>query len=268
VTRTLEVTGYVVYVAATSQGFNEWRSNIIIWTAEQGTYCDLRFVDDPAMWAQFEAVQETGPSQIYLPAPVFGDFLRYLQSEGPLSVSLFGPRLAGWSCRPAPSPPANRRRSRRSDRVSRGTRRPRSAGRAARAGSRQPAPGLLRHRRARLQRHPRRHRRLHRRPGRRPPQRLRSATDRRVPASGDHMSPPTTCSTPPPLGHVLLHPHAGLGGHAAPSDPVRGEEVSPGPAHLRRLGRPSLTAVVPAFRLRAPPRGRGVAPWSRPRRTG
>jgi hypothetical protein len=91
VTRTLEVTGYVVYVAATSQGFNEWRSNIIIWTAEQGTYCDLRFVDDPAMWAQFEAVQETGPSQIYLPAPVFGDFLRYLQSEGPLSVSLFGP---------------------------------------------------------------------------------------------------------------------------------------------------------------------------------
>jgi len=81
---------YIVYVAAASQGFNEWRANIILRTTEQGTYCDLRFVDDPATVALPVTVRETGPSLVYLPFAYYGDFLRYLQTEGPLRVVLYG----------------------------------------------------------------------------------------------------------------------------------------------------------------------------------
>jgi len=110
-TRTIRVESYAVYVAATSLGFNEWRANIYIHTEEPGTYCDLRFVDDTATVAGFEDVQETGPSQIYLPYTMFGTFLDYLQTEQPLHVSLFGPPDNRVTVQTGAEPPGEREAS-------------------------------------------------------------------------------------------------------------------------------------------------------------
>jgi hypothetical protein len=90
VVRRLDVQSYIVRVATMSQGFNEWRANITFRTPEPGTITDLRFVDDPSTLTQFESVQETGPSQVYLPYTAFADVLRVVQGEGPLSLVLYG----------------------------------------------------------------------------------------------------------------------------------------------------------------------------------
>jgi hypothetical protein len=85
----LPVTSFQVYFAACSQGFNEWRQNIIIRTKESNTICDLRFVDDPATVKSLEKVRETGPSQLYLPTDNFSGFLELLRTEKPLFVVLY-----------------------------------------------------------------------------------------------------------------------------------------------------------------------------------
>jgi len=89
-TRVVSISSYQVAVAACSRGFNEWRANIIITTADPATRCDLRFVDDVATVQQLEQVSETGISQVYLPSTQFSGFLQYLQTEKPLSLVLYG----------------------------------------------------------------------------------------------------------------------------------------------------------------------------------
>jgi hypothetical protein len=89
-TRVVSISTYTVYVAACSQGFNEWRSNIIIKTTDPTTMCDLRFVDNVTSVQQLEQVNENGVSQVYLPFTQFSSFLQYLQTEKPLSLALYG----------------------------------------------------------------------------------------------------------------------------------------------------------------------------------
>ncbi|MEJ2871976.1 hypothetical protein WCD74_29750 [Actinomycetospora sp. OC33-EN08] len=87
--RRLPVDHYVVSIAATSQGFNEWRANIVFHTTEQGTIADVRFVDDPSSPDLLpEDIQETGPSLSYLPYSSFYDVLRAVRTDD-LSIVLY-----------------------------------------------------------------------------------------------------------------------------------------------------------------------------------
>jgi hypothetical protein len=71
--RLIQIKDYRVRFATCSRGFNEWRSNITVSTSDSSTSCDIRFVEDPATWQQFESVNETGWSQLYLPASDFAN---------------------------------------------------------------------------------------------------------------------------------------------------------------------------------------------------
>lgn len=89
--RLLPITSYQVYFAACSQGFNEWRKNIIIRTQDSATSCDIRFVDDPsALPGEWEKVNENGWSQVYLPTGEFPALLEVLRTEKPLFLVLYG----------------------------------------------------------------------------------------------------------------------------------------------------------------------------------
>lgn len=79
----LPITSYQVYFAACSQGFNEWRQNIMIRTPDPKTICDIRFVDNPATVSSMEKVRETGPSLLYLPKGTFAEFLELYAQRSP-----------------------------------------------------------------------------------------------------------------------------------------------------------------------------------------
>jgi hypothetical protein len=88
--RLLPITSYTVYYATCSKGFNEWRSDITIRTADTSTSASLRFVDDPSsLPATWEKVNESGWSTVYLRATEFPAVLHLLQTEKPLSLVLY-----------------------------------------------------------------------------------------------------------------------------------------------------------------------------------
>jgi hypothetical protein len=90
VPRVIPITSYTVYYATCSNGFNEWRSNIIIRTADTSTNCDIRFVDDPAaVPTEWEYVKDPGWSKVYLPAGEFPRLLELMRTEKPLSLVLY-----------------------------------------------------------------------------------------------------------------------------------------------------------------------------------
>lgn len=105
--RLIQIKDYRVRFATCSRGFNEWRSNITVSTYDSSTSCDIRFVEDPATWQQFESVNETGWSQLYLPASDFADVVTLLRGEQPLYVVLYGPPDSRAMIQSDPEPPGD-----------------------------------------------------------------------------------------------------------------------------------------------------------------
>jgi len=88
--RQVLITSYEVFFATCSQGFNEWRKNIIVHTQDSATNCDIRFVDNPSDLPQdWEKVNENGWSVVYLPSGEFTSLLEVLQTEKPLFLTLY-----------------------------------------------------------------------------------------------------------------------------------------------------------------------------------
>jgi hypothetical protein len=89
-TRQVLITSYEVSFATCSQGFNEWRKNIIVNTQDPATMCDIRFVDNPSsLPPEWEKVDENGISVVYLPSDQFPSLLEVLQTEKPLFLTLY-----------------------------------------------------------------------------------------------------------------------------------------------------------------------------------
>jgi hypothetical protein len=89
--RKVKVTHYQIIIAIDSVGFNEWRHNIMVWSDDPTTLCDIRFVDNPALFKQHEKVRENGPSQLYLPLDAFASTVDLLRNEKPLYIILYEP---------------------------------------------------------------------------------------------------------------------------------------------------------------------------------
>ncbi len=87
--RSIKVKSYLIRIATGSLGFNEWRRNIIVRSDETKTYCDIRFVDNPASFQSIEKVRENGPSQLYLPLDSFEPTVDLLRNEEPLYIVLY-----------------------------------------------------------------------------------------------------------------------------------------------------------------------------------
>lgn len=87
--RSIKVKSYLIRIATGSLGFNEWRRNIIVRSDETRTYCDIRFVDNPASFQNIEKVRENGPSQLYLPLDSFEPTVDLLRNEEPLYIVLY-----------------------------------------------------------------------------------------------------------------------------------------------------------------------------------
>ncbi|MCK5353899.1 MAG: hypothetical protein KAJ63_02175 [Methyloprofundus sp.] len=79
--RSIKVKSYLIRIATGSLGFNEWRRNITVGSDDTRTYCDIRFVDNPASFQSIEKVRENGPSQLYLPLDAFEATVDLLRNE-------------------------------------------------------------------------------------------------------------------------------------------------------------------------------------------
>jgi hypothetical protein len=80
---------YQVYIASHPQ-FNEWQANIKL-RLESTLVVDIRFVGDPANWANRGAVNPGGISTIYVGSERFPWFVDILRNEKPLYAVLYPP---------------------------------------------------------------------------------------------------------------------------------------------------------------------------------
>jgi hypothetical protein len=92
--RVLQISSYLVRIATSSKGFNEWRANVVVRTEDASTSCDIRLVDDVATWQQFESVDEMGWSTVFVPYTDFENIHTLLRTEQPLFLGIFGPPVS------------------------------------------------------------------------------------------------------------------------------------------------------------------------------
>lgn len=83
-----EIIGYRVAVAATSGGYDGWRATIVVTTLDADLGARLRFVDDPAAWADRERVVEQGVCEVFVHVDRLAEFHQLVQSERPLFLTI------------------------------------------------------------------------------------------------------------------------------------------------------------------------------------
>lgn len=82
---------------ASNRTFNEWKGNIYLYKQDGTMAVDLRFVDNPDQFMQFESVNPQGCSQIYTSFSQFKIYVDILQSSDVISVQLTQGASAGFA---------------------------------------------------------------------------------------------------------------------------------------------------------------------------
>jgi hypothetical protein len=82
---------------ASNKTFNEWKGNIFLYKQNGTMAVDLRFVDDPDFFSQFESVNPQGCSQIYTSFSHFPIYAELLQGSKSVYVQLNEGVSAGFA---------------------------------------------------------------------------------------------------------------------------------------------------------------------------
>ena len=92
----IQITSYILNIAS-NRTFNEWKGNIYLYRQNGTVAVDLRFVDNPDSFSQYESVNPQGCSQIYASFTQYLIYVEMLEGSHSIYAILYQNASAGFA---------------------------------------------------------------------------------------------------------------------------------------------------------------------------